>query len=146
MGKAASSAGGVAARRSIQRPASLIWASKEKTAARIAPKISVLKSLTAWRPDSCPDDVQSLPKSVGHVAAWMRYLARMSRTDASKKLADLLHGMTAHDGLALLVGGLAAILAQAPSTDEREASLENVISAFRDRCSGARPPIPTAPS
>jgi hypothetical protein len=51
----------------------------------------------------------------------------MYTNEASKALTDLLGGMTAHDGLALLVGGggLVAILTQAPTAKEREASLEN---------------------
>jgi hypothetical protein len=40
--------------------------------------------------------------------------------------------------------GQVAILMQAPSIEEREASLEYVIAALRDGCAGARPLGPAA--
>lgn len=64
----------------------------------------------------------------------------MHTNEASKKLTELPTGMTAHEGMALLVGGLVAILTQAPTAEEREASLENAIGALRDGCAGGRLP------
>jgi len=60
----------------------------------------------------------------------------MHTNEASKALTDLLRGMTAHDGLALLVGGLVAILTQAPTAEEREASLEAEAGELRARKPG----------
>jgi hypothetical protein len=51
------------------------------------------------------------------------------------QLVEVLNGLTARDGLCLLVGGILTVLDEAPSDIERQQALDNCIDLLKG-CSG----------